>query len=123
MFLGRVVGSVWATKKASSLEGLRLLIIQPFDLNLDPNTAVVVAADTIGAGVDETVIVAYGRAARLAIGNVNASIEAAVVGIVDSVDIKRMEGMRDLSAAAEELMRDESDRPAPKKDFIRTRGG
>ena len=121
MFLGRVVGSVWATKKTSSLEGLRLLIIQPFDLNLDPNTAVVVAADTIGAGVDEVVIVAYGRAARLAVGNVNASLEAAVVGIVDSVDLRHTEGMRDLSQAAQELLRQEP--PALKTDFIRTRGG
>lgn len=103
MFIGRVVGSVWATKKAESLEGLRLLIIQPFDLNLDPNTAVVIAADTIGAGVDEIVIVAYGRAARLATGNVNASLEAAVVGIVDSVDLKHTEGLKDLSAAAQQL--------------------
>ncbi|MEO7994710.1 MAG: EutN/CcmL family microcompartment protein [bacterium] len=120
MFIGRVVGSVWATKKAESLEGLRLLIIQPFDLNLDPNTAVVVAADTIGAGIDEVVIVAYGRAARLATGNVNASIEAAVIGIVDSVDLKPDAALKDLSAAAKELMG--HGRRAPKADFIRSQG-
>ena len=118
MFLGRVVGSVWATKKASSLEGLRLLIVQPFDLNLDPNTSVVVAADTIGAGVGEVVIVAYGRAARLATGNVNAALEAAVVGIVDSVDLKSADNSVELSAAAKELMTREQGRA--KTDFIRS---
>jgi len=121
MFIGRVVGSVWATKKAESLEGLRLLIIQPFDLNLDPNTAVVVAADTIGAGVDEVVIVAYGRAARLATGNVNAALEAAVVGIVDSVDLQRLEGSPQLSAAAAQLIG--GARGRSKADFIRPHGG
>lgn len=121
MFLGRVVGTVWATKKAESLEGLRLLIIQPFDLRLDPNTAVVVAADTIGAGLDEVVIVAYGRAARLATGNVNAALEAAVVGIVDAVDLQQLEKLPDLSAAAAELLAGMRT-PSGKRDFIRPGG-
>ncbi len=87
MFLGKVVGSVWATKKTPNLEGLRFLIIHPCDLNKEPNTNVVVVADRLGAGVGEIVICAYGKAARSAFGDQELSIEAAVVAIVDQVDI------------------------------------
>ena len=87
MFLGRVVGNVWATKKASDLEGVRFLIVHPFDLDKEPNTNIVVVADRLGAGIGETVLCAYGKAARSAIGNQDLSIEAAVIGIVDSIDL------------------------------------
>lgn len=91
MFLAKVVGTVWATKKTPSLEGMRLLIVHPYNLNKEPNTDVVVVADRLGAGIGETVICAYGKAARSAIGDQEMSIEAAVVGIVDEVDIAQQE--------------------------------
>ena len=91
MFLAKVVGTVWATKKTPSLEGIRLLIVHPYNLNKEPNTDVVVVADRLGAGVGETVICAYGKAARSAIGDQDMSIEAAVVGIVDQVDVAEKE--------------------------------
>ncbi len=104
MFLGKVVGSVWATKKTPNLEGLRFLIVHPYDLNNEPGTNVVVVADRLGAGVGEIVICAYGKAARSAFGDQDLSIEAAVVGIVDQVDLDlaqcRSEGVID---AAREL--------------------
>jgi microcompartment protein CcmK/EutM len=87
MFLGKVVGTVWATKKTANLEGVRFLIVHPYNLNKEPNANVVVVADRLGAGVGETVICAYGKAARSAIGDQEMSIEAAVVGIVDAVDL------------------------------------
>lgn len=87
MFLGKVVGSVWATKKTPNLDGVRFLIVHPCDLNKEPNTNVVVVADRLGAGIGETVICAYGKAARSAIGDQEMSIEAAVVAIVDEVDV------------------------------------
>lgn len=90
MFLGKVVGSVWATKKTDNLTNLRFLIINPVNLKSDPLTDVVIAADVLGAGVGETVICAYGHAARKAILPQNPdelSIEAAVVGIVDKMDV------------------------------------
>lgn len=87
MFLGKVVGTVWATKKTANLEGVRFLIVHPYNLNKEPNANVVVVADRLGAGVGETVICAYGKAARSAIGDQEMSIEAAVVGIVDEVDL------------------------------------
>ena len=88
MFLGKVVGTVWSTKKTPDLEGVRFLIVHPYDLDKEPTKNIVVVADRLGAGVGETVMCAYGKAARSAIGNQDMSIEAAVVGIVDRVDIQ-----------------------------------
>jgi len=87
MFIGKVVGTLWSTKKTANIESLRFLIIHPVNLNKAPNTDIVVAADVLGAGVGEFVMVAYGRAARLAVGDEDCSIEAAVTGIIDRIDI------------------------------------
>ncbi len=90
MFLGKVVGSVWSTKKTDNLTNLRFLLIHPINLKKAPLTDVVVAADVLGAGVGETVICAYGHAARQAIypeDPSSLSLEAAVVGIVDRMDV------------------------------------
>ena len=88
MFMGRVVGSLWATQKTENITGLKFLIVQPYNLNKAPNTDTIVAADVLGAGEGELVMVAYGRAARTAIGNEDMSIEAAVIGIIDEYNIK-----------------------------------
>ena len=88
MFLGKVVGTVWSTKKTPDLEGVRFLIVHPLELDKEPNKSIVVVADRLGAGVGEIVMCAFGKAARSAIGNQEMSIEAAVVGIVDRVDLQ-----------------------------------
>ncbi len=87
MFLGKVVGTVWSTKKSPDLEGVRFLVVHPYDLDKEPTRNIVVVADRLGAGTGEMVMCAYGKAARTAIGNQEMAIEAAVVGIVDRVDI------------------------------------
>ncbi len=88
MFIGRVVGSLWATRKTENTTGMKFLIIQPYNLNKAPNTDTIVVADILGAGDGELVMVAYGRAARVAVGNEDMSIEAAVIGIIDEYDVK-----------------------------------
>jgi ethanolamine utilization protein EutN len=88
MFLGKVVGTVWSTKKTPDLEGVRFLIVHPYDLDKEPTKAIVVVADRLGAGVGEIVMCAYGKAARTAIGNQEMAIEAAVVAIVDRMDLQ-----------------------------------
>jgi ethanolamine utilization protein EutN len=88
MFIGKVVGSLWATRKTENTQGMKFLMIQPYNLNKAPNTDTVIAVDVLGAGEGEIVMVAYGRAARLAAGNDNVSIEAAVVGIIDEYEVK-----------------------------------
>jgi ethanolamine utilization protein EutN len=87
MFLGKVVGTVWSTKKTPDLEGVRFLIVHPYDLDKEPTRNIVVVADRLGAGTGEMVMCAFGKAARSAIGNQDMAIEAAVVAIVDRVDI------------------------------------
>ena len=88
MFLGKVVGTVWSTKKTPDLEGVRFLVVHPIDLDKEPTRNIVVVADRLGAGVGEVVLCAYGKAARTAVGNQEMAIEAAVVGIVDRVDVQ-----------------------------------
>jgi microcompartment protein CcmK/EutM len=88
MFLGKVVGTVWSTKKTPDLEGVKFLIVHPIDLDKEPTRNIVVVADRLGAGVGEVVLCAYGKAARSAVGNQDMSIEAAVVGIIDRMDVQ-----------------------------------
>jgi ethanolamine utilization protein EutN len=87
MFLGKVVGTVWSTKKTPDLEGVRFLIVHPYDLDKEPTRNIVVVADRLGAGTGEMVMCAFGRAARTAIGNQEMAIEAAVIAIIDRIDI------------------------------------
>jgi microcompartment protein CcmK/EutM len=102
MFLGKVVGSVWSTKKSPDLEGVRFLIIHPLDLDKEPTKNVVVVADRMGAGPGEIVMCAYGKAARSAIGNQDMAIEAAVIGIVDRMDLHDARS-EEMMAASDEL--------------------
>ena len=87
MFLGKVVGEVWATRKVAGLEGLRLLVIEALDERRDPSApkvTPVVAADPLGAALEQRVVVAFGKAARVAFGgDGDFAFEAAIVGIVD----------------------------------------
>ena len=110
MFLGKVIGNVWATKKTDNLEGVRFLIVHPYDLDHEPTKNIVVVADRLGAGVGEMVMCAYGKAARSAIGDQEMSIEAAVVGIIDRVDVQDTES-EELTRAARELRPGDNGRP------------
>jgi ethanolamine utilization protein EutN len=96
MFLGRVIGEVWATRKVSDLEGHRLLVVEALDTGSGPSAPMVtpvVAADPLGAGVGEEVLVAFGKAARVACGgDGDFALEAAVVGIVDDHQLSQGEG-------------------------------
>jgi len=91
MFLGKVIGEVWATRKMDDLKGKRLLVVEPLDTRRDPaapKVSPVVAADPIGADFDERVVVAFGKAARVACGGDGEfAFEAAIVGIVDDFDV------------------------------------
>lgn len=102
MFIGKVVGTLWSTKKTPNLESLRFLIIHPLNLNKDPLTDIVVAADVLGAGTGEYVMVAFGRAARMAVDKEDCSIEAAVTAIIDRIDIDQ--SLANLQGDADRLM-------------------
>ena len=88
MLIARVVGTVVATQKHRKFEGAKLLLVQPIGLDDAPRGTALLAVDSVGAGVHEKVLVVIeGRAAGEALGRKVAPVDAAIVGIVDRVDI------------------------------------
>jgi len=88
MEIGQVIGTVVSTRKHERLVGSKIQIVQP----LEPHKMVAegepyVAVDAVGAGVGEQVLIARGSAARKAIDNESAPVDATIVGIIDEVDI------------------------------------
>ncbi|MDR0671451.1 MAG: EutN/CcmL family microcompartment protein [Oscillospiraceae bacterium] len=88
MQLAVVIGTVWSTRKEERLVGAKLMIVRPIHL-LDEGagTLPVIAVDTIGAGVGETVLVVGGSSARAAVKDLQAPVDAAIVGIVDDKEL------------------------------------
>ena len=83
-----VVGTVVSTQKHRKFEGAKLLLVQPLNLDDTPRGTALLAVDTVGAGVTEKVLVVLeGRAAGEALGRKAAPVDAAVVGIVDGMDV------------------------------------
>lgn len=89
MLLGYVIGNVWATRKEEGLEKLKLLVIQPIDAKNNPIRNHFVAADRIGAGVGDKVLITNGSASRFILKEQSLPVDAVVVGIVDSTEIER----------------------------------
>ncbi len=88
MFLGRVVGTVWATRKDDRLEGLKLLIVRPYGWYRPAHDSNhVVAIDKLDAGVEDDVVVVFGAPARWSLGGRNLPVEAAVVAVVDRTEV------------------------------------
>lgn len=85
--IGKVVGNVWATKKDERLNGQKFLVLQVLVSKEKVREGLLVASDIVGAGVGDLVLVSRGGSARYAIGNPNVPIDAAVVGIVDSIEV------------------------------------
>ncbi len=86
MILAKVVGTVVATRKDDRLVGSKLLLVQPVQPGGTPRGAPLVAVDTVDAGAGEQVLVVSGSSARMAAGMTDRPVDAAIVGIVDSVD-------------------------------------
>lgn len=84
MQLARVVGTVVATHKEASIEGLKLLLVKPLDDQGREIGNVVVAADAVGAGPDEIVLIAAGSSARQTVATDKRPVDAVVMAIVDS---------------------------------------
>jgi ethanolamine utilization protein EutN len=93
MYLGKVIGSVVSTKKDDSMKGRKLLMVRPMladtenPSQLKPGSNTIVAIDTLGAGEGELVMFAQGSSARQADGLKAMPVDAAIVGIVDTVSI------------------------------------
>ena len=94
MLVGTVVGTVWATQKDATLEGVRFLVVEPFTRADEPSAETIVAADNLGAGVGERVLVVFGRAARHVIGRGHdIGFQTAVAAIIDRMELERERGM------------------------------
>ena len=93
MLIGRVVGEVVATQKHSSHQGLKLLMVATLDLEGNERGAPFVAVDSVDAGVGDQVLLATdGWAAMTAIGRLGSPIDAAVIGVVDHVELSEESG-------------------------------
>src|SRR5258708_4088997 len=88
MILARVVGTVVATRKDDRLLSSKLLIARPIDPHGKAEGSYLVAVDTVDAGFGETVLIVSGSSARMAAGLKDCPVDAAIVGIVDTVEIK-----------------------------------
>ena len=86
MYLGRVQGTVVASRKAEGLEGQKLLLVQPLDDELRENGSIQVAVDTVQAGPQDLVYLVGSREAALACDPWFVPVDAAIVGIVDQLD-------------------------------------
>lgn len=82
MIIGRVVGNVWATRKEASLTGMKLLLVK----TLDDEGRTIVAADQIGAGMGDRVLVTQGSNARFLSNDERCPLDAAIVGIIDEME-------------------------------------
>lgn len=82
MIVGKIVGSVVATRKNENLVGSKFLIVEPF-AHMGEQGSRLVAIDNVGAGIGEIVLVAQGSAARIGCNLADSPIDAAIVGIID----------------------------------------
>jgi ethanolamine utilization protein EutN len=87
MILAKLVGTVVATRKDERLVSNKLLIARPIDPKGKAEGNYLVAVDTVDAGVGETVLIVSGSSARMASGMKDCPVDAAIVGIVDTVQI------------------------------------
>ena len=93
MFLARITGSVVSTQKVDSMVGQKLLVVEPLRVNekskkdLLPTGRTFIVVDTVGAGEGEVVLCVQGSSARFTEGTKKLPIDAAIIGIVDKVNI------------------------------------
>jgi len=88
MQIARVIGTVVSTQKNRKFDGAKLMLVQPLNIDDTPRGNALLAVDGVGAGVNEKVLVVLeGRAAGEALGKKGAPVDAAIVGIIDTVSI------------------------------------
>ncbi len=87
MFFAKVIGSVWATRKDENLNSFKLLFIQPLNSKRENTGDPIVAVDTVGAGIEDTVVYITSREAVIPLPVEMAPVDASIVGIVDRIDL------------------------------------
>jgi len=94
MFLGKVVGTLVATQKEASLDGLKFLVVRRLTVENKDDSGYVVAADAVGAGLDEVVMVASGSSARQTVMTDKRPCDAVIMAIVDTWEVAGQEMYR-----------------------------
>ncbi|MHC1750103.1 MAG: EutN/CcmL family microcompartment protein [Cellulosilyticaceae bacterium] len=82
MLIGKVKGNIVSTRKHESLVGSKLLIVERLE-NISEKKEMIVAVDTVGAGVGDVVLVTIGGSARYSLSNMESPVDAAIIGIID----------------------------------------
>jgi microcompartment protein CcmK/EutM len=88
MLIGKVIGTVIATRKEDELVGLKFLLVRGLDLDGKPTSTLVVAADAMGAGIGEVVLYASGSSARQTKLTKDRPVDATIMAIVDQVEVQ-----------------------------------
>ena len=88
MLICEVIAHVWATKKEETLNGMKLMIVRQLKTDGTPLPDTFVAADKVCAGIGDQVLVVSGSTARRAMGSHEPPVDAAIVGIIDCVEVK-----------------------------------
>ena len=87
MVLGKVIGTLVASRKEPTIEGLKLLVVRACDVDGQPNGAIAVAVDAVGAGLGEVVLYCSGSSARQTQATQNRPVDATIMAIVDQVAV------------------------------------
>jgi ethanolamine utilization protein EutN len=86
LFLGKVIGNIWATRKYDALLNFKLMIVQPINMDYKKTGEPIVAVDTVGAGPGETIIYITASEAVIPLPVDMAPVDASIVGIVDTIN-------------------------------------
>jgi microcompartment protein CcmK/EutM len=89
MLLAKIVGTVVATRKDERLVSSKLLLARPIDPSGTVEGNYLVAVDTVDAGVGETVLIVSGSSARMAAGLKDCPVDAAIVGVIDQIEVEK----------------------------------
>jgi microcompartment protein CcmK/EutM len=87
MLICKVTGTLVATRKEPTLDGLKLLVVRPCDVKGEPMGAALIAADAVGAGLGEVVLIAQGSSARQTVATKERPVDAVVMAIVDTLAV------------------------------------
>ena len=87
MFLGKVIGNIWATQKYEALKSFKMLLVQPINANHIEIGEPIIAVDTVGAGTGEVIFYITASEAVIPLPVDFAPVDASIVGIVDSINI------------------------------------
>lgn len=87
MLICKVTGTLVASRKEPTLDGLKLLVVRPTDVRGEATGAALVAADAVGAGIGEVVLIAQGSSARQTVATKERPVDAVVMAIVDTLTV------------------------------------